>query len=152
LARLGEKYMTMKRPKTIIFLILTYSVGLFYFAKLFWAYSENSVFMLYQHFGIGWLYFVFAVIHILANLMILWFLFKPRPMGYWLAIGDLIFGYLQNVLFEELQLRDVAFAKSSYILNRQFMGRQIHQELIDRMFTRDFSIMYYIFTLIIIGF
>ena len=136
-----------KRPKIIILLIIVF---LWSFGKdllLTVGYPTTLDYLLFSHIGMEYLFFVFLISLVLLDGLTVWYLGKPKPIGFWIAISSLIVSSLENIISFSIAMKNIDVARDAYIISRQARGLFIREEGLDYAFSPN--VMYISFGMII---
>ncbi|GHA76770.1 hypothetical protein [Cognatilysobacter bugurensis] len=125
----------MKRPRSIILLILWF----------FWAagrdldslarYSTTSDYYILSAAGLTWLFFAMAGAVMLLNAAGAYYLLRPASVGYPVLLSALGAGAAQNVVTVALAMRDLPGVRNAYEVGRELRGLPVRQEALDLIFT-----------------
>lgn len=125
----------MKRPRSIIILILWF----------FWAagkdldalgrYSTTSDYYILSSSGLSWLFFAMAGAVFLLNAAGAYYLVKPAPIGFRVLLVALAAGAVQNIITVALALKDLPGVRNAYEVGRELRGLPVRKEALDMIFT-----------------
>ena len=120
--------MFQSKPKPIIFFIILSIWSILSGISLFQRYSTAMDYNLLANYGWEYLFFVLLVLSLLFDLAFLWFLFKPRPAGFWVGIGNMVFGIIHNIIIYPLMLFNLDATKHFYVQSREMRGLPVRKE------------------------
>lgn len=127
--------MKLKRPKVIILLIIVF---LWLFGKNFehlLKLSTSPYCYLLAQINMESMFFIFKILLIILYGGTVWFLWKPKPIGFWVAIGSLIVSFLEDTVTFLIGINNIDAVRGAYIIWRQTRGLPIREEPLDMMFT-----------------
>lgn len=127
--------MKRKIPKTIILLIVVFIWSFGKSIEQLLRYSTSTDYFIFSHNGIGFLFFVFLIILLLLYGLTIWFLWKPKPIGFWIAISSLIVSSMENVVTFSIAINNIESVKNAYALSRQARGLIVRKEAIEMIFS-----------------
>jgi hypothetical protein len=125
-----------KRPKTIIVLMVIY-VYLFVsgLSKVF-LFSSNPDYYFFSQAGVGYLYLVLTIPILIITGLTIQFLWKPKPIGLWIALFGLALHLLNDLVSFFIAVYNPELMKQAYILSREARGAPVRPENIERMFSQ----------------
>ena len=85
--------------------------------------------------GLTPLFFVFAAGLFLLDAATVYFLFRPRPVGFHVALSALALSLVQSVVSVGLALSDLPGVKEAYAAGREARGLSVRREALDTIFT-----------------
>lgn len=88
----------MKRPKTIILLLIIFVYSLINQLIHLIAYAEQPSYHIFSAAGLGLAYFVFSLMSLIMLGITLVCLWEPFPNGFWIIMSGFIFGIITNLL------------------------------------------------------
>lgn len=87
-----------KRPKIISLLALFFSYSLYRDIGMILNLSTSSDYLLFKEVGLGYVFFIFFTVIILANLYVVLNYWRPKPLGFWIAILSLITNIIETIV------------------------------------------------------
>ena len=121
----------MNRPKTIKILIVIYLYTFLRgFGRLF-LFSSNPDYYVYSEMGLSFLFFLLSIPGLILGGLSLWYLWKPKPLGYWLILSDLVVGLINSVIGLVITLTQPDVVRNALIVYRKARGLPVRQEVID---------------------
>lgn len=123
----------MKRPKTIIVLIVFYLYSFLRGLQRAFMFSSNPDYYVYTELGLSFLFFVISLPGLILTGMTLWYLWKPKPIGFWLAIAGLVLGLIDTLIGLVITVVNPDVIRRAMILYREARGLRAPQEVIDSM-------------------
>lgn len=127
--------MTFKKPKSIIFLIVIVIISLIYSISAIWNYEFLSDYIILQNFNLEYLFFLNLYLSILLGLVAVWFLFKPKKIGFWLVGFNFLMKIPLSIVLFFIVLQNSDFARSAYIASREIRNLKINAEFNDFLFS-----------------
>ena len=138
----------MKKSAGIIILIVWFiwSTGRDLYTLL--TASTTAEFYIFSSNGLTPLFFVFALGIFLLDAATVFYLFQPRPVGFYVALSALGLSLLQSIVSMSLTLSDLSGVREAYVASREARGLSVREEALDMMFTP--AAMYLIFGVIVV--
>jgi hypothetical protein len=122
-----------KRPAAIIWLLIiyvpTFLTGLYHTA----VFSSSQNYHLFKQAGVEYLFFALSIPTLVLTGLTLWFLWKPKPAGFWIAIVGLVLQITTPLIFLLITLNNPDVAQDAYILYREARGRPVDLEVLDKV-------------------
>ncbi|HAR64162.1 MAG: hypothetical protein DKM50_11650 [Candidatus Margulisiibacteriota bacterium] len=127
--------MKLNYPKTIIALLVVFT----------WSFLKNIEhlirftnldYSLYNHLELGFLYFAFLVPIMILDAFAIWFLLKPRTIGYKIGIANVILSFVKNILSISLLFANADFVKAIYYVGRVKKGLPVDTDMINMVFSK----------------
>jgi hypothetical protein len=91
--------------------------------------------------GLTPLFFILVASVFLLNVATVYYLFRPRPVGFYIALLALGLSLVQNILSVSLSLSDLPGVKETYAAGREVRGLPVRQEALDAIFTPSSMLM-----------
>ena len=85
--------------------------------------------------GLTPLFFVFAAGVFLLDAATVYYLFRPRPPGFHVALSALALSLVQSIVSVSLALSDLPGVKEAYAAGREARGLSVRREALDTIFT-----------------
>lgn len=127
--------MRLKRPKIIILLLIVF---LWLFGKNLehlLRFSISPSYHLLAQVNMESIFFVFRFLLFILYGGTVWFLWKPRHIGFRLALSSLIVSFLKNTMTLSIGINNIDTAKNAYVIWRQARGLPVREEPLNMMFT-----------------
>jgi hypothetical protein len=122
-----------KRPAAIVWLLIiyvpTFLTGLYRIA----VFSSSQNYHLFKQAGVEYLFFALSIPTLVLTGLTLWFLWKPKPAGFWIAIAGLVLQITTSLIFLLITLNNPDIARDAYILYREARGRPVDPEALDKV-------------------
>ena len=81
------------------------------------------------------LFFLFAVGALMLDAATVFYLFRPRPAGFYTALASPALSLVQGVVGMSLALADLPGVKNAYAAGREARGLPVRKETLDLLFT-----------------
>ncbi|HEU4509447.1 MAG TPA: hypothetical protein VFR78_14470 [Pyrinomonadaceae bacterium] len=141
--------MKKKKTATIIILIVWFiwSTGTDLNALI--RPTATTDFYIFSSNNLAPLLFFFAITVFLLDAATVWFLFSPRPAGFYIALSALGLSLIQSVVSVSLAVTDLSGVRQAYVVGRRARGLSVTRpEALDMMFTP--GVMYAILTVLLL--
>jgi len=125
----------MKKNKTIWALIIWFIWAVGKDIEIFFRYKTTTDFFVYENLGVPPLFFIFAGLVLALNLATLFFLIKPKAIGFRIAIIALCTAFLQNLITMVLGLTNIKGMEKAYVISRESRGMLVREESLAMMFS-----------------
>ena len=139
----------MKKTPTIIILIVWFiwSTGRDLNALI--RPAATTDFYIFSSNGLVALSFFFAIGVFLLDAATVWYLFQPRPAGFYVALSALGLSLIQSIVSVSLAVSDLSGVRQAYVAGRRGRGLSVTtKEALDMMFTP--GAMYVILTVLLL--
>jgi hypothetical protein len=139
----------MKKSAGIIILIVWFiwSVGTDLNALI--RPAATTDFYIFSSNGLAALALFFAIGIFLLDAATVWFLFRPRPVGFYVALSALGLSLIQSFVSVGLAVTDLSGVRQAYVVGRRARGLSVSRpEALDMMFTP--GAMYVILTVLLL--
>lgn len=139
----------MKKTPTIIILIVWFiwSTGSDLNALI--RPASTTDFYIFSSHGLAALSLVFAIGVFLLDTATVWYLFRPRPAGFYVALSALALSLIQSIVSVSLAVTDLPGVRQAYVVGRRARGLSVRRpEELDMMFTP--VVMYAILTVLLL--
>ncbi len=125
----------MKKSAGIIILIVWFiwSTGIDLYTLI--TASASTDFYILSSNGLTPLFFVFALGVLLLDAATVFYLFQPRPLGFYVALSALGLALLQSIVSVSLALSDLEGVRQAYVASREARGLSVREDGLDLMFT-----------------
>ncbi len=127
--------MKLKRPKTIIVLLVIY---IYFFLKGIeraFLFSSSPDYYLFTQAGVGFVYFILSIPILILTGVTIQYLWKPKPIGLWIALSGLALDLANNLVSFFISIQSPEIMQQAYILYREARGLPVRPENIDRIFS-----------------
>jgi hypothetical protein len=127
--------MKRKRPKIIILLLIVF---LWLFGKNLehlLRFSVSPNYYLLAQIDLKILFFVFKLLLFILYGGTVWFLWKPKPIGFLVAISSLIVSFLEETTTFLIGINNIDAVRNATIIWRQVRGLPIREDLLNMIFT-----------------
>jgi len=124
-----------KKPKIIFLLIFIFSWGFIKSSWDFFNYQNVAFYITLDKLGQGYLFFVVSILALLFSGCTIWFLCKPRPIGFLIAASTLFLFFLETIIGTLLIIKYPNITKESFVISRQTQGLFVDERIIDKMFS-----------------
>lgn len=85
--------------------------------------------------GLTSLYFAFMIGMLLLDGAVVYYLFRPSPKGFYLALSALAWSLIENIVSVTLALSDLQGVREAYATGRELRGLSVRREALDMIFT-----------------
>jgi len=123
----------MKRPKTIILLLVIYVYSFLRGLHRTLLFTSNPDYYLFTQTGLSSLFFILSIPILILTGLTLWFLWKPQLIGFWIAITGLGLEIISAVAGFVITSSNPEITKQAYILYREARELPVRQEALDTM-------------------
>lgn len=126
----------MKKTPTIIILIVWFiwSTGRDLNALI--RPTSTTDFYIFSSNGLAALSLFFAIGVFLLDAATVWYLFNPRPTGFYVALSALALLLIQSIVSVSLMVSDLSGVRQAYVVGRRARGLSVKRpEALDMMFT-----------------
>lgn len=123
----------LKRPKTIILLMVIYAYFFIRGIGSALLFSSNPNYYLFNQAGIGFLYFILSIPVLILTGVTLQYLWKPKPIGFWIALSGIALGFVSNLISFFIGLANPELMQQAYILSREARGLPVRPERIEQL-------------------
>lgn len=123
-----------KKPKTIKFLIVIFAWSILKEIEILTRYKTVTDYQILKNNSIEYLFFIFVILLIVLNILTLWFLIKPKKIGFNIAITTLIVSFINSSISAYFGFKDLEFVKKAYILSRESRGLKIDENTLNFFF------------------
>lgn len=124
-----------KRPKTIIVLLFIYTYLFVRGIESLLLFTSSFDYQVFSQAGVSYLYFVLSIPILVITGITLQSLWKPKPIGLWIALIGLALGVLSTIVLFMITFNDPEITKQAYILSREARGLPVRPQNADRMFS-----------------
>ena len=111
--------------------------------------TATTDFYIFSSNGLAALSFFFAISVFLLDAATVWYLFRPRPAGFYVALSALALSLIQSIVSVSLAVSDLSGVRQAYVVGRRARGLSVTRpEALDMMFTP--GAMYVILTVLLL--
>lgn len=125
----------MKKTTGIVILIIWFVWSVVNDLGILLRSTGSTDYYIFSTGGLTPLFFVFAVGVLLLDVATVYYLFRPRTTGFYIALSALGLSVLQNILSMSLALPNLLGVKEAYAAGREARGLPVRQEALDAIFT-----------------
>jgi hypothetical protein len=115
-------------PKTITLLLIIFSFSVITEVIAIFNYSTSVGYILFNLLGIGYTYFIYLALQILFEGSIIWFLLRPKSIGFWIAILSLFLSTCRSIYGFLIAAYNIDAARTAAIMSRQARGMPAFSE------------------------
>lgn len=123
--------MKLKRPKTILLLIVVFGWSLLKGIELLVRGSSTADRILYEEVGLGWLAVSLLTIIALLDLAAVRYLIKPAPLGRLVCLASIGLSAIQTSIGFVVARLNPDVARRAFIVSRESRGLSVQAEAID---------------------
>jgi hypothetical protein len=122
----------MKRqtPKVILLLLAFYGYQIITGLARLFLYASATEYHLFTLLGYGGLYFGLGWLSLLLAALTFWFLWKPRPVGFWIALADILVRIAAALLSFVTALNQPQLLPQAYQLTAQARNEAVSSETV----------------------
>lgn len=97
--------------------------------------SASTDYYIFSSNGLTALFFFFAIAVFVLDAATVWFLFRPRPVGFYTGLSALALSLIQTIVSVNLAMSDLPGVRRAYVAGRQARGLSVsREEALDMMF------------------
>lgn len=119
--------MKLKKPKTIIVLIIIFLLAIVKDIEMLVRYQTTSDYQLFSIVGIGILVPIFAGALILMRAITVGYLFKPKLLGLRFGLASVAVDVIVSIIGWGISVADVASARTAYTVSRTARGLPVRE-------------------------
>lgn len=129
-----------KRPFSIIVLGFFAIVAIFQNVYLLKNYLISLNYVAFEKVGISWIFFIIEGIFIILDILILWFIWKPKIIGFWIGISNTTLSLINKIVLFLVAFQNISGFKEFFITARKSHGLTLNQASVDKIFSREIII------------
>jgi hypothetical protein len=122
-----------KRPAATVWLLIIYVPTFLTDVYRTAVFSSSQNYHLFKQAGVEYLFFALSIPTLVLTGLTLWFLWKPKSAGFWIAIAGLVLQITTSLIFLLITLNNPDIARDAYISYREARGRPVDQEALDKV-------------------
>ena len=138
-----------KKTATIIILIVWFNWSAVSGLNALLRPASTTDFYIFASNGLAALSLFFAITIFLLDAATVWYLFRPRPAGFYVALSSLGLSLIQSIVSVSLAVKDLSGGRQAYVVGRRARGLSVSRpEVLDMLFTP--GVMYAILTMLLL--
>jgi hypothetical protein len=130
LKNLGRN-VSQRMPKTIILLLVVYVWSFLRTLGRTFGFESSVDYHLFDRADVGFLFFVYSILGLIFTGLTVWFLWQPRPVGFWIAISGLGLEVIFTFVGLFIGLGNPGTLERAYALSRSARGLHMRSEMLD---------------------
>lgn len=127
----------MKRPWIIYGLAAVFIASLVQGLQLLFTFDSSISNAIFSYYGLEGLFQIALVAVIALDGLTVYFLLAPKPMGFFVALGDMLLTIGVNAWSFMLGEGKLDLIREAFIESREARGLKTHEEKLDMMFSPD---------------
>jgi predicted DNA-binding WGR domain protein len=124
-------------PITIWFLIVFFLWAVGKDFQLIVGHQQGVDYFIFKHQNLLVFFYIFMLATFILDFAASYFLWNPRPVGFWVCLAAIAVGVSYNGLALIYALADLQGAREAYALSRELKGLPVREANLDRIFTTE---------------
>lgn len=125
----------MKKNAGIIILIVLFIYSAVKGLDVLIRSSSTTDYYVFATNGLAPLFFIYAAAALILDALTVYFLFRPRPLGFYTALSSLALSFVYGIATFVMVLADLPGVKNAYAAGREARGLPVRRETLEMLFT-----------------